>query len=176
LAEGGRRRASATLSESRRRPNLIKAHIDALTAGLRMLTRKPMTLMFPDVSEKFPEGFRGYVIYFYDKCIGCSLCAQICPPRAIKMYRVPGDKRLRPGYNMGRCIFCGLCVDICPVDALAVAELFDKAFDSIESMEFDPIDWSKFTDSLLREQEERKNMLRVVIDEEVGLRYEPVTG
>jgi len=161
---------------SRKRPNLVKAHLDAITIGLKTLfTRKPMTMMYPEVSEEWPEGYRGVIMYFYDKCIGCSLCSQICPPRAIKMYKVPGDKRLRPGYDVGRCIFCGLCVEICPVDALAESRVSDKVFDEIEQMVFDPIDWTFFTKDLQKEQETRKNKVRVIVDEEVGLRYESTT-
>ena len=150
--------------------------MDALLAAVSRALRKPMTLMYPDVEEQHPPGYRGIIVYNYDKCIACSLCARICPPRAIKMHRVPGDKKIRPGYDMGRCIFCGYCVDICPTEALSYSWVHDKAFYRIEEMVFDPIDWAKYSRQVLEEQkrrESRHNRVRVVIDEEVGLRYEP---
>ncbi len=136
-----------------------------------------MTLMFPTVEEVKPEFFRGIILFDYDKCIGCSLCAQICPARAIKMYRVPGDKRIRPGYDAGRCIYCGLCTDICPTDALEASERFDHVFESLEQMEWDPIDWAIFSQKE-REVEKKppRPRVRVTTDEEVGLRYEPAGG
>lgn len=163
-------------ADSRRRPNVVRAHLEAIAAAISRALKPPMTLMYPDVVEQHPPGYRGIILYNYDKCIGCSLCARICPSRAIKMYRVPGDKRIRPGYDMGRCIFCGLCVDICPTNALDHAVIHDKAFYTIEEMVMDPVDWAKYSEVIRREQAERPRKVRVVkaaIDEEVGLRYEP---
>ncbi len=165
--------------DSRKRPNVVVAHLEAIAAAFSRMLKKPMTLMYPDVEEAYPSGYRGVVLLDYDKCIGCSLCARVCPARAIKMYRVPGDKRIRPGYDMGRCIFCGFCVDICPTDALTHAWIHDKAYYTMDEMIMDPIDWAKFSQRILKEQEERERSgkrVRAVIDEEVGLRYEPVRG
>lgn len=156
---------------SRPRINLIKAHIDAIGVALRRMAKPPMTLMFPDYEEAWPEGYRGFVLYDYDTCIGCSLCAQICPARAIKMYRVPGDKKMRPGYNVGRCIFCGLCVDICPVDALSYSYVHDEVYSEVEPMNMDPIDWAIWSKRIKEKEKSAKPKLKPVIDEDVGLRY-----
>ncbi|MET1101885.1 MAG: NADH-quinone oxidoreductase subunit I [Pyrodictiaceae archaeon] len=156
---------------------VVKGHIDAIAAALYRAVKKPMTLMIPDVHELLPPRSRGVILFDYDKCIGCGLCARICPARAIKMYKVPGDKKIRPGYDMGRCIYCGFCVDICPAEALKHSWLQDHVFDKIEDMKMDPIDWAKFSKETLREEEERRRKYRLVVavlDEEIGLRYEPV--
>jgi NADH-quinone oxidoreductase subunit I len=161
----------------RRRENVVIGHIRAIATAIHRALKPPITLMYPDIEEDHPEGYRGLIVYNYDRCIGCGLCARICPARAIKMYRVPGDKRLRPGYDMARCIFCGFCVDICPANALEHSWIHDKAYYELTSMVMDPIDWAKFSQKLLSEEEMRKRKVkrvRAVIDEEVGLRYEPV--
>ena len=157
-------------SPGRRRVG-VKEHLEAISAALRRLARPPMTIGFPDMDEAKPPGYRGVVLFNYDKCIGCSLCAQICPARAIKMYRVPGDKRIRPGYNIGRCIFCGLCTDICPTDALTLSVLHDHVYDSIPAMDMDPVDWALWSREVEREQSKPRPKLRPVVDEENGLRY-----
>jgi 4Fe-4S ferredoxin len=57
------------------------------------------------------------------RCIGCDICAAICPPQAIRL--MPGqisDGRLsaRPTVEVdpARCSFCGECVALCPTHAL----------------------------------------------------------
>ncbi|BES81884.1 4Fe-4S binding protein [Pyrodictium abyssi] len=160
----------------RRRPrvNPVRGHLEAILAAARQMLRPPITLRYPDVEEARPEHYRGIILFDYDKCIGCTLCAQICPSRAIKMYRVPGDKRMRPGYDIGRCIFCGLCTDICPTDALETSIVHDKSFEDVESMDLDPVDWALYSRKLREEiASPRKPRVKPVVDEEVGLRYEP---
>ncbi|RUM47841.1 MAG: NADH-quinone oxidoreductase subunit I [Hyperthermus sp.] len=154
--------------------NRLRSHVDALATAVSRLTKSPMTFFYPDYEEDKPYGYRGVILYSNEKCIGCSLCAQICPARALKMYRVPGDKRLRPGYDLGRCIFCGLCTDICPTDALELSSVHDKVFDSLESMVMDPVDWTLWSRKVRGEEMARGRKMRVWIDEDKGLRYEEV--
>jgi NADH-quinone oxidoreductase subunit I len=174
-SEGGRQaRREVKVRKVKRPPaGAISGHLAAISAALKRGSKKPMTLMYPTVEEAKPPLFRGIILFDYDKCIGCSLCAQICPARAIKMYRVPGDKRIRPGYDAGRCIYCGLCTDICPTDALIPSERFDHVFSSVEEMVWDPIDWALFSREELKKKPPRPRV-KTVVDEEVGLRYEPV--
>jgi NADH-quinone oxidoreductase subunit I len=173
MAEEGGQRAE----ERRRRPGLLRGHLDAILTGLRYLSKRPMTLMYPDVEEELPSLYHTMILYDYDRCIGCSLCAQICPSRAIRMYRVPGDKRMRPGYNVGRCIHCGLCTDVCPTDALSFSPLHDDVFEDPGSMDWDPVDWALASKRIREEASKRRRpRVRAVVDEEVGLRYEPAGG
>jgi len=159
----------------RRRPGLVRAHLDAIAAAARRLAKPPMTMPLVEYGDARHPGYRGVILFDYDKCIGCSLCAQVCPSRAIKMYRVPGDKRLRPGYNIGRCIFCGLCVDICPTDALSESIVHDKVYSDVPSMDMDPVDWALWSREVKKEEESpEKPLLRARVDPERGLVYEPV--
>lgn len=58
-------------------------------------------------------GFVGVVEPFLneDKCMGCGLCARVCPGKAITM---DGEK---PVFDRSKCIFEGNCIASCPVDA-----------------------------------------------------------
>ncbi|MFA6194858.1 MAG: 4Fe-4S binding protein [Patescibacteria group bacterium] len=52
-------------------------------------------------------------------CIGCSLCAKICPEGCIEMEKsvAHGDK-LKPETDYDYCKGCGLCAHECPVKAI----------------------------------------------------------
>ncbi len=148
----------------------IKRHIEAVSTGLSVLRKPPLTLMYPEEYEVTP-GAKGLIVFDMKKCIGCSLCAQICPARAIKMYRLPGVRTPRPGIDYTRCIFCGFCVDICPTGALDHAETADMVFEDLSQAVYTPLEWDSFRPRPAPEGKGRK--VRAVIDEEVGLRYEP---
>ncbi len=90
---------------------------------------KPMTVKFPNESIPIPEGYRGEHKYIIDKCISCSLCAQICPNRAIEMIEVSREYKDKypktyPKIDLGKCCFCGLCEDICPKDSIKLTKNF----------------------------------------------------
>lgn len=49
-----------------------------------------------------------------EKCVGCRLCANTCPAKAIEMIRN------KPKINRGKCIRCFCCQEFCPKGALIV--------------------------------------------------------
>ncbi|WDP89886.1 MAG: 4Fe-4S binding protein [Desulfobacter sp.] len=52
-----------------------------------------------------------------DKCVGCTLCTQVCPHRVLEM---DVDNRARIA-DLNGCMECGACVTNCPSGALAVS-------------------------------------------------------
>jgi len=72
-----------------------------------------------------------------EKCIGCELCAGVCPANCIYVRGAdnPVDDPVSPGerfgfvyeINMLRCIFCGLCVEACPTEAITMTHLFEMS-------------------------------------------------
>jgi NADH-quinone oxidoreductase subunit I len=72
-----------------------------------------------------------------EKCIGCELCAGVCPARCIYVRgkENPPDAPISPGerygfiyeINMLRCIFCALCVEACPTEAITMSQLFEMS-------------------------------------------------
>ena len=73
-----------------------------------------------------------------EKCIGCELCAGVCPAKCIYVRGAdnPIDDPVSPGERYGfvyeinylRCIHCDLCVEACPTEAITETKLFEFSF------------------------------------------------
>jgi len=150
---------------------LFADHLEAIATGIKyMIKPQRITLMYPEFSLELPTGYRGMIRLYKDVCIGCTLCAMICPADAMKMVTEGGKKF--PQINYGRCVFCGFCVDVCPVDALKETKAHDTVFSRKEDLIFDPDKFDKdYSQPPLLEKPVRK--VKAVVDEEKGIRYVP---
>ena len=73
-----------------------------------------------------------------EKCIGCELCAGVCPAKCIYVRGADNDpdEPTSPGERFGyvyeinylRCIHCDLCVEACPTQAITESKLFEFSF------------------------------------------------
>lgn len=84
---------------------------------LRSIIKKPATNLYPAEKLEMPENFRGRLIFFPEKCIGCRLCMKDCPSGAITINET-GEKKFEAVIDLGRCIYCAQCVDSCLKKAL----------------------------------------------------------
>lgn len=90
-----------------------------------------------------PERLHGrHVLNRYEdgmeKCIGCELCAGVCPADCIHVRGADNDPEdpTSPGERFGwiyeinylRCIHCDLCVEACPTEAITESKLFEFSF------------------------------------------------
>lgn len=72
-----------------------------------------------------------------EKCIGCELCAWVCPADAIFVEGADNEEgaQYSPGERYGRvyqinylrCIFCALCIEACPTRALTMTNEYEMA-------------------------------------------------
>jgi NADH-quinone oxidoreductase subunit I len=91
---------------------------------------KPERLHGRHVLNKYEDGM--------EKCIGCELCAGVCPARCIYVRGADNDPAdpTSPGERFGfiyeinylRCIHCDLCVEACPTEAITETKLFEFSF------------------------------------------------
>jgi len=96
-----------------------------------------------DLKAPKPERLHGrHVLNRYEdgmeKCIGCELCAGVCPAKCIYVRGAdnPLDDPKSPGERYGyvyeinylRCIHCDLCVEACPTEAITESKLFEFSF------------------------------------------------
>jgi len=137
-------RPGLTLSERLVFPAILKGM--AITAS--HIFEKKVTMQYPEEKWTFPEYYRGVPVLVKDdegreKCVACSLCEFICPPRAITI--VPEE---RPGagreekqpkefdIDMLRCIFCGYCEEVCPEEAIFMSKEYEICGQTREEMVF----------------------------------------
>jgi NADH-quinone oxidoreductase subunit I len=91
---------------------------------------KPERLHGRHVLNRYEDGM--------EKCIGCELCAGVCPARCIYVRGADNDPTdpVSPGERYGfvyeinylRCIHCDLCVEACPTEAITESKLFEFSF------------------------------------------------
>ena len=106
-------------------------------------TGDTVTVEYPKAKRAKAERMHGrHVLNRYEdgmeKCIGCELCAGVCPARCIYVRGAdnPPDDPVSPGERYGfiyeinylRCIHCDLCVEACPTEAITETKLFEFSF------------------------------------------------
>jgi NADH-quinone oxidoreductase subunit I len=111
--------------------------------GVGSDTGARVTKQYPEQTRPKPERFHGrHVLNRYEdgmeKCIGCELCAGVCPAKCIYVRGKDNDPEdpTSPGERYGfiyeinylRCIHCDLCVEACPTEAITESKLFEFAF------------------------------------------------
>jgi NADH-quinone oxidoreductase subunit I len=116
--------------------------IRAMGVTLRYFFKKPITVQYPEEKVRIYPRFRGRHELQRDEdglelCVGCGLCAAICPSGAIYVEAAENteEERYSEGeryariyeINMTRCIFCGYCEEACPTGALKLRHEFALA-------------------------------------------------
>ena len=110
---------------------------------LEHLGRPAVTRQYPEEKRpKQPRQHGRHVLNRYEdgmeKCIGCELCAGVCPAKCIHVRGADNDPQdpTSPGERYGfvyeinylRCIHCDLCVEACPTEAITESKLFEFSF------------------------------------------------
>ena len=84
--------------------------------ALKNMFSKPVTTKYPEEPYNYPEATRGHVEIDFDNCVLCSMCAKVCPPRAIDVDKRSGNWII----SRFDCIQCGYCVEKCPKHCLSI--------------------------------------------------------
>ena len=110
---------------------------------IKNVFRRKDTLGYPEVRRSPWPRYKGRHILDrhpdgLEKCIGCELCAGVCPARCIYVRGAdnPVDSPVSPGERYGyiyeinylRCIHCDLCVEACPTEAITESKMFEFSF------------------------------------------------
>ncbi len=118
-------------------------YLDGFKITFGKLFEERVTTEYPNEKRPKPPRFHGrHVLNRYpdgmEKCIGCELCAAVCPANCIYVRGADNDpaEPTSPGERYGfvyeinylRCIHCDLCVEACPTEAITESKLFEFSF------------------------------------------------
>ncbi len=118
-------------------------YFQGFAVTFRKLFEKRVPPSYPREKRAKPDRLHGrHVLNRYEdgmeKCIGCELCAGVCPANCIYVRGAdnPEDAPVSPGERYGfvfeinylRCIHCDLCVEACPTEAITETKLFEFSF------------------------------------------------
>ncbi|BCB97022.1 NADH-quinone oxidoreductase subunit I [Dissulfurispira thermophila] len=124
---------------------------------LRMMFTHAVTRQYPEERrEPFP-GFRGLHALVRNpdgkaRCVGCGLCAAICPSQCINIYTSESKdhKKVVDRYEIEvlRCVYCAFCVEACPFGAVVLTPHFEYSDYSRDALYMDKekllSNWDKF--------------------------------
>ena len=101
------------------------------------------TVQYPEEKLPMPEEFRFIPFLVYEegahgekdyRCTSCGICAKVCPPQCIWIYRANDPNTGRPVpspadffIDIDICMNCGLCAEYCPFDAIKMDHDFEIA-------------------------------------------------
>lgn len=125
----------------------------------KTVAHRPVTILYPYEKLWEPDNYRGRPALAFNACIGCGMCARMCPTTAIVMVDCPDDSGKpvkRPQVNMGRCAFCGYCAEYCPTDAMTVTPEVELAEYTRADLIYGPrrLAYASTTDGMKVEREE----------------------
>jgi len=99
--------------------------------------RVVVTRRYPKEKRQAAFGFRGLHALVRNpvtgdaKCVGCGLCAAVCPSRCINIYTSDSadHKKIVERYEIEvlRCVFCAFCMEACPYGAVMLTEHYEYA-------------------------------------------------
>ena len=143
--------------------------LTGLQSTLKNFFSKNLTVEYPDERREVSDSWRGLHEMVRDGndnllCVGCGLCASICPAEAISLvpYEDEEGNRYPEEFVIDelRCIFCGFCQEICPRGALRMSKVYD--FVDYERKDF-LFDLEKLRDPQRFQYRENKTKLRKLL-------------
>ncbi len=145
---------TATVKPVRRRKATFidRLYLPAIFKGLsitfKRMFKPKVTMQYPEETWTVGERYRGVPVLVKDdegreKCVACSLCEYVCPPKAIYIVgqELEEGNKVERGpavfdINMLRCIYCGLCEEACPEEAIFMSKQYTVSGATREELVF----------------------------------------
>ena len=105
---------------------------------IKHLFKPTFTVQYPEEVRPIPARARTNLLWFEERCTGCSTCAQACPDGCILVETAPNPdgtlEKVRYEIDFRLCMYCGLCVEACPYQAIQSGGVFEDAVYEFDSM------------------------------------------
>jgi NADH-quinone oxidoreductase subunit I len=128
--------------------------VKGLLVTLKHFFRPPFTVQFPEEVRPFPSRARTSLLWFDERCTGCSTCAQACPDGCILVATEPRADgsltKLRYEIDFRICMYCGLCTEACPYEAIQAGGTFRDAVYRFDDMYHDKFGLTRLAHEYLR--------------------------
>ncbi|MCH7698344.1 MAG: NADH-quinone oxidoreductase subunit I [Chloroflexi bacterium] len=131
--------------------------LKGLMVTFKHIFKPPTTIQYPEEVRPIPSRARTNLIWFEERCTGCSTCAQACPDGCILVATSPAEGG---EFNVDRyeidfriCMYCGLCTEACPYNAIQAGGTYKDVTDDFESMYRDKHALTKFAHDYLKEND-----------------------
>ena len=109
-----------------------------LIVTFKHIFKPPITVNFPAETRQVPVRARTNLLWFEERCTGCSTCAQACPDGCILVQTSPREDGTlnidRYEIDFRICMYCGLCTEACPYQAIQAGGRYDDAVYVFENM------------------------------------------
>ncbi|HEX5369076.1 MAG TPA: 4Fe-4S binding protein [Dehalococcoidia bacterium] len=100
---------------------------------------------------------RTNLLWFDERCTGCSTCAQACPDGCILVATEPRPDgsldKVRYEIDFRICMYCGLCTEACPYDAIQPGGDYRTSVYFFDDMYQDKYDLTRLAHDYLRTHE-----------------------
>jgi NADH-quinone oxidoreductase subunit I len=128
-----------------------------LLVTLKHIFRPPFTVQYPEEVRPIPVRARTNLLWFEERCTGCSTCAQACPDGCILVATSPAEDGAlnidRYEIDFRICMYCALCVEACPYQAIQAGGTWKDVTDDFQAMYRDKKALTEFAHDYLKGQD-----------------------
>jgi len=131
--------------------------LKGMMVTLKHIFKPTFTVQYPEEVRPIPPRARTNLIWFEERCTGCSTCAQACPDGCILVATSPAEGGAlnvdRYEIDFRICMYCGLCTEACPYQAIQAGGTWKDVVDDFDSMYRDKVSLTKFARDYLKEND-----------------------
>jgi NADH-quinone oxidoreductase subunit I len=126
-----------------------------LAVTFKHIFKPTYTVQYPEEVRPIPRNARTNLVWFEERCTGCSTCAQACPDGCILVATSPAEGGAlnidRYEIDFRICMYCGLCTEACPYQAIQAGGSLKDATYNFDEMYRDKHALTKFAHNYLKE-------------------------
>jgi len=128
-----------------------------LMVTFKHIFKPTFTVQYPEEVRPIPQNARTNLVWFEERCTGCSTCAQACPDGCILVATSPGEGGAlnidRYEIDFRICMYCGLCTEACPYQAIQAGGSLKDATYNFDEMYRDKHALTTFAHNHLKEND-----------------------